>query len=297
MDGRNDTGQKHRFSGRTLFVSDLDGTLMRNDETISPYTVRVLNELIAEGLGFTYATARSVESARTITGGLKLRLPVVTRNGTVLADNSTGRHLEKALFTEDEVRLLKELLPELPEYGFVSCFIGEEMIKTYIPGKHTPGMQKYLRKNEHDPRLRQAEDFDSLFCGQPGYVTLIDDREKIAPIYERVRKYPGWESLFQKDTYWDEYWLEICPQNCTKAKAILKMKETHGFDRLVVFGDSVNDLPMFRIADESYAVANALEELKQAATGVIGSNGEDAVANFLKDRFRSGGIRRQRNGL
>ena len=272
---------------RILYVSDLDGTLMRNDETISAYTERTLNELIEEGLAFTYATARSVESARTITGGLRLKLPVVTRNGTVLADNSTGRHLEKALFTEEEVRLLKELLPELPEYGFVSCFIGDEMIKTYIPGKHTPGMEKYLRKNEHDTQLRPAADPGSMFIGQPGYVTLIDDREKIAPIYERVRNYPGWECLFQKDTYWDEYWLEICPQNCTKARAVLKLKETFGFEKLVVFGDSVNDLSMFRSADESYAVANAIDELKEAATAVIGSNEEDAVADFLKAGFGS----------
>ena len=269
---------------RVLYISDLDGTLMRNDETISAYTERILNELIEEGLAFTYATARSVESARTITGGLRLKLPVVTRNGTVLADNSTGRHLEKALFTEEEVRLLKELLPELPEYGFVSCFIGDEMIKTYIPGKHTPGMEKYLRKNEQDTRLRPAADPGSMFIGQPGYVTLIDDREKIAPIYERVRNYPGWECLFQKDTYWDEYWLEICPQNCTKARAILKLKEAFGFEKLVVFGDSVNDLSMFRSADESYAVANAIDELKEAATAVIGSNEEDAVARFLESR-------------
>ena len=274
-------------NSRILYVSDLDGTLMRNDETISAYTERTLNELIEEGLAFTYATARSVESARTITGGLRLKLPVVTRNGTVLADNSTGRHLEKALFTEEEVRLLKELLPELPEYGFVSCFIGDEMIKTYIPGKHTPGMEKYLRKNEHDTRLRPAADPGSMFIGQPGYVTLIDDREKIAPIYERVRNYPGWECLFQKDTYWDEYWLEICPQNCTKAKAVLKLKETFGFEKLVVFGDSVNDLSMFRSADESYAVDNAIDELKEAATAVIGSNEEDAVADFLKAGFGS----------
>ena len=272
-------------NSRILYVSDLDGTLMRNDETISAYTERTLNELIEEGLAFTYATARSVESARTITGGLRLKLPVVTRNGTVLADNSTGRHLEKALFTEEEVRLLKELLPELPEYGFVSCFIGDEMIKTYIPGKHTPGMEKYLRKNEHDTRLRPAADPGSMFIGQPGYVTLIDDREKIAPIYERVRNYPGWECLFQKDTYWDEYWLEICPQNCTKARAVLKLKETFGVEKLVVFGDSVNDLSMFRSADESYAVDNAIDELKEAATAVIGSNEEDAVADFLKAGF------------
>jgi hydroxymethylpyrimidine pyrophosphatase-like HAD family hydrolase len=135
--------------------------------------------------------------------------------------------------------------------------------------------------------LKPVSSMEEMFFGQPGYVTLIDDREKIAPLYERVREYPGWECVFQKDTYWEEYWLEICPRNCTKAKAILKMKERYGFDRLVAFGDSVNDLSMFRVADEAYAVANAIGEVKAAATAVIGSNEEDAVARFLQEALRA----------
>ena len=265
-----------------MYVSDLDGTLMRSDGTLSPETVRTVNELIGQGVAFTYATARSIESARTIAGGLKLELPAITRNGCVLADNRTGKHLEKALFTDEEVRLLKELLPELPEYGFVSCFIGDVMIKTYLPGKHTGGLQKYLDYYADDPRMVAAESFDDLFRGRPGYVTLIDEKEKAALLYERVRRYPAWESLFQKDTYWDEYWVEICPRNCTKAKAALKMKEQYGFGKLAVFGDSVNDLSMFRAADEAYAVENAIDEVKAAATEVIGGNDGDAVAAALR---------------
>lgn len=272
---------------KTLYVTDLDGTLMRNDETISAWTEQTVNELVTAGMAFTYATARSVESARTISGGLRLQLPVITRNGAVLADNNTGKHLERALFTEEEVQRLKQLLPELPECGFVSCFIGEKMIKTHVPGNQTPGLQKSLRSNVGGIGLKPVSSMEEMFCGQPGYVTLIDDREKIAPLYERVREYPGWECVFQKDTYWEEYWLEICPRNCTKAKAILKMKERYGFDRLVVFGDSVNDLSMFRVADEAYAVANAIREVKAAATAVIGSNEEDAVARFLQEALRA----------
>ena len=270
--------------GKTLYASDLDGTLMRPDEKLSAYTVRTINELVEQGLPFTYATARSIESARKITGELKLKLPAVTRNGAVLADNATGKHLVKAVFTEAEVGLLKKLLPELPEYGFVSCFTGEKMIRTYLPGKHSVGLEAYLEYYRNDPLMQAAADPDGMFCGQPGYVTLAGDREELAPAYERVRAYSCWECFFQKDTYREEYWLEICPQNCTKAKALLKMKQELGFEKLVVFGDSVNDLPMFRAADEAYAVANALEQVKEAATAVIGSNREDAVANFLKDR-------------
>lgn len=271
------------MNSRVLFVSDLDGTLMRNNETLSGFTIRTINRLIRQGLAFTYATARSIESARTITEKLELTLPAVTRNGCVLADNSTGKHLEKALFSDDEVSLLKKLLPELPRYGFVSCFIGEEMIKTYLPGMHTPGFQKYLDKNRTDPCLCVAESFEDLFRGSPGYITLIDEKEKMAPIYERIRQYPYWEAFFQKDTYWEEYWLEICPKNRTKAKSILQLRQKYGFEKLVVFGDSANDLSMFQVADEAYAVRNALQELKDAATAVIGSNEEDAVAAFLQD--------------
>ena len=83
---------------KVLYVSDLDGTLMRNDLSISGFTVETINRLVNEGMAFTYATARSIESAGRITKGLHLKLPVITRNGAVLADNNTGRYLEKAVF-------------------------------------------------------------------------------------------------------------------------------------------------------------------------------------------------------
>lgn len=268
----------------TLYVTDLDGTLLRSDATLSPYTISTINRLTEQGLAFTYATARSIESARPIAGELNLRLPAITRNGAVLADNATGKHLEKALFTEEEVALLKEMLTELPRCGFVSCFLGEEMFKAYVPGNLVPGMVQYADYYRDDPKMKPVKTLEEMSFGQPGYVTLIDDREKAAKIYEKVRQYPGWECIFQKDTYWDEYWVEVCPRNCTKAKAILKMKEQYGFRKVVAFGDSVNDMPMFRAADEAYAVSNALEALKEIATGVIGGNNEDAVARFLESR-------------
>lgn len=275
----------NKLNSKTLFVTDLDGTLMRSDMTISGFSVNTINELVKKGFAFTYATARSINSARTITGRLELSLPVITRNGAVLADNNTGRYLEKAVFTGEEVQLLKRLIPELPRCGFVSCFIGDDMIKAYVPAEHTKCFQGYLDYYRDDRAKTEVPDLDGMFCGVPGYVTLISDKEDIEPIYERVKAYPGWECIFQKDIYRDEYWLEICPQNCTKAKSILKLKERYGFEKVIVFGDSVNDLPMFKAADEAYAVSNAIEELKNAATAVIGSNEEDAVAVFLKERL------------
>ena len=65
--------------------------------------------------------------------------------------------------------------------------------------------------------------------------------------------------------------------------AVRKLKDMWGCDRVISFGDAVNDLPMFRVSDECYAVSNAAEELKAAATGIIGSNEEDGIARWLME--------------
>lgn len=266
---------------KTLYVSDLDGTLMHKDLKISDFSVKTINALVEKGVAFTYATARSISSAGTITKDLKLNLPVITRNGAVFADNNTGKIIEKALFTEKEVEMLKEMLPELPKTGFVSCYFGDDMKKVFAGSLHTAELQGYLDYYKDDPSVVTVSALSEMFMGNPGYVTIIGNKVETEPLYLRTREYNGWECLFQKDVYRDEYWLEIAPRNSTKAKSILKLKEEYGFDKLVVFGDSANDITMFKIADEAYAVSNAVDELKALATGIIGSNEEDAVAVYL----------------
>ena len=58
-------------------------------------------------------------------------------------------------------------------------------------------------------------------------------------------------------------------------------------DKIIAFGDNLNDIPLFEIADECYAVSNAEDELKAIATGIIASNEEDAVAEFMLARYKS----------
>lgn len=106
------------------------------------------------------------------------------------------------------------------------------------------------------------------------------------PRYERTPK-NGWfdiHSVFatQQELFRPEYFLEIMPKKASKAEAIKRLKEIWHCDKVVSFGDAVNDIPMFEISDECYAVANAVPELKAHATGVIASNDEDGVAKWLE---------------
>lgn len=266
----------------TLFVTDLDGTLMRKDKSISEESISIINELIKQGMTFTVATARSAMSVQHIVEPFDIQVPIIIRNGTALAAPGSLDIIEKAIFTDDEVAKLREILTELPGCGFTSIWHGNEMKKVFLEGEHSIGIQKYLAEREGEKSVQMVDDVSRLYAGDVGYITMIDDKEKLEPIYNRVKEMDGWESVLQKDSYSEDYWLELCPENSTKAKAIVRLKERLGKQRVVVFGDSVNDIPMFQIADEAYAVENALPELKQYATGIIASNENDGVAKFLQ---------------
>ena len=83
------------------------------------------------------------------------------------------------------------------------------------------------------------------------------------------------------------YNLEIFPPGVTKAAAVEELKRQTGADRLVVFGDNLNDLSMLAVADVAVAMGNALPEVKAAADVVIEPNYTDAVARFIEVDFDS----------
>ena len=72
------------------------------------------------------------------------------------------------------------------------------------------------------------------------------------------------------------------PLTASKSHATQQLKELLGCEKLVVFGDGKNDSDMFEMADEGYAVENAVDELKRIATAVIEGNDKDGVARWLQ---------------
>ncbi len=66
---------------RTLYVTDLDGTLLNRQDRISEHSVRIIKDLVEAGMLFTYATARSLSSASVVAAGLPASIPVIVYNG------------------------------------------------------------------------------------------------------------------------------------------------------------------------------------------------------------------------
>lgn len=70
----------------TLYISDLDGTLLKSDETTSEYTEKVINHFIENGEYFSYATARSIFTASKVAEGIHTNIPVIVYNGNPQLD-------------------------------------------------------------------------------------------------------------------------------------------------------------------------------------------------------------------
>lgn len=266
---------------KTLYVTDLDGTLMRDDKIISNKSVSILNRLIARDISITYATARSIRSSSEITKNISFKLPVIIRNGTIIADPQSKKEIEISMFGE-ELHHIKQALADIRIPGFVTAYSGSNEVKLYLAERMNEGFQVYLENHSQDKRIHRVDSEDKLYEGKTCYFTFIAPKNELQPLYERVKNIEGINCIFQQDKYRPEYWLELCSGNATKAKAIQRVKQLCGCQRVVVFGDSANDIPMFHIADEAYATKNAIDELKEIATGIIEDNNTDGVAKWLE---------------
>ena len=95
-----------------LYVSDLDGTLLRSNESTSEYTNHVINSLVDKGMIFSYATARSLITAKKVTKGIKAKIPLIVYNGTFIIDNITEEILIANYFDDSVYSVLEDLFSQ-----------------------------------------------------------------------------------------------------------------------------------------------------------------------------------------
>ena len=268
---------------KTLFISDLDGTLLNSQAGLSVFTKDTMNELIERGMLFSYATARSAVSSRGVTEGLNIHLPIVIYNGTFILDMNSDEFLMSNYF-KSEVKVLLDDLMTNEIYPIVYSHIDGEEKFTYLPEKASRGVLAHIHNRKGDKRTHPVNLVEDMYKGEIFCLNCIDESEKLEPIYLKYKEI--FHCVYYMDIYTKEWWLEIMPKAASKARAALQLKEHLQCDRLVVFGDQKNDIDMFKVADECYAVENAVDELKALATDIIEANDADGVAKWLLNNYR-----------
>ena len=264
----------------TLYISDLDGTLLGSGGRLKPRTADMLNDFIASGTAFSYCTARSSVSAEHIMSEVKLNLPVILMNGVFIYDTCRKEYIIKNAPSEKEAELLNEAAVKLGETPMIHSFIEGEIRISYIKG--SKNLRHYLSERKDDKRMRPVEGYDEMFEGEIFYAVFLNPKD-IDALDGYFDGKNGFSRVCYHDVYKpDEVWYEVFSSRAGKDKAVLQLKEITGADEIVSFGDNGNDLPMFSVSDRCYAVENAIDLVKEGADAVIGSNDSYGVTEFIE---------------
>lgn len=278
---------------RILYISDLDGTLLGEKAEIPDRSVNILNELLDRGLLFTAATARTPLSAVPILRNLHLSLPVILLNGAMLYDRNEHRIMETVEFGKTAMECLAEAEREA---GFGGLILSEKNGKLMLNRGRVPSLlwEGYFRLEELEETDAVRKEFLNYSAGdlvseRCVYALYMDSEpDRLMRMQEILRQGPELTLDYYKDIYTENRWcLEIFSSRASKGSAVRRLKDLCGADRAAAFGDGINDVSLFETCEEKLAVANACDPLKRMADRVIGSNLEDGVAVYLKERCRN----------
>jgi len=269
----------------TLYISDLDGTLLSPRASLSGFATENLLRLMKDGLQFSIATARTWESSRHILRDLlPLPVPIVLQNGALIFDTQTRSYVKKEIIPQEHVLALLRAMRAHGQSGFLYSIKNDQITPFHEDLTGRPILQAFMaeRVRIYSKRFTQVPDLTAHVGEEIVYLTIQGEYADLDPLRDAVEALPGVACVLYPDSYLQGNWYFECfSASATKYNAVQFLRERYGFDQVVGFGDNLNDLPLFAACDESYAVSNAREELKAEATGVIGANTEDGVVQFL----------------
>ena len=269
---------------KTLYLSDLDGTLLMPDASLSPFSRQCLNELIRQGLSFSCATARTAASAVPILDGLFLPLPVILLNGSCLFDLRTKRYEAVHYLHADAFATLLSLCRESGIHGFFHT-IENDTLCTYYTKTDTPIAAAYMQdriKRYHKRFIPLSDPAEIPNTHAVVYFTYTNTAQKLDPLLPRIQALPHLRYEYYEDVYHPGFqYLEIFDASASKYSASRYLAQSRGFTRIVAFGDNKNDLPLFAAADYKIAVENAVPALQACADELCFANTQNGVCRWL----------------
>ena len=275
-----------RFDG-ILICTDLDGTLYKNDKTISEKNKEAIEYFKSEGGRFTFITGRLPYYSMDAYASVRPNVPFGCVNGGGLYDGKTGRYIFTKELSSEVIELVRYIDEMFSGIGIQLCCFD----RTY-----------FLRENNITVHFRAVTGVPNLVWNYNDEIEPIakiifcsENEEKIVGIQKALAEHPksdGFDFIRSERTLF-----EILPKGVNKGLALQKLAEKLGIDieRTIAIGDYDNDVAMIRAAGCGIAVANASKSALEAADVVTVSNEDDAIARIVSD-LTNGKYVKLRNG-
>jgi Cof subfamily protein (haloacid dehalogenase superfamily) len=255
-----------------LVVSDVDGTLLTRDKTLTAGAVEAVRRLREAGIGFTITSSRPTIGMRFLIEPLGITLPIGAFNGSAIVDpamNPIEQHLIPAPAVE-------RCLALLGEFGVdVWLFTLDQWLTQNGDGAYVPLEKRAIRA---DPTV--VTDFTPYLQHACKLVGSTADAALLMRCEEAVRSALDGEATAVRS---QSYYLDITPPGCDKGTFVQAMARRLGLSTAAVatIGDMQNDLAMFAVSGRSFAMGNATDDVKQRAGRVTASNEDDGFAKAV----------------
>lgn len=256
----------------SVILSDLDGTLFRNDKTISEYTKQMIAQAQKKGVLFGICTARAKVNAVKFLKGLAPDFLITNGGGMVTRCNKgsfDGERIYTCEFSVEEVRTLINA-------AFETC--GPEVI---ISVDNENGLYSNSTEELGD-KFWTYNDFSDF--REPCMKLCVETLDK-----EKVEKIAGSLGAHTLDylPFSDIPWYKFTKKEATKEYAILALCKYLNItpEQLTAFGDDFNDIGMLKLCGKGIAMKNAIPQVQQVADQVCAANEEDGVARWIEENI------------
>lgn len=254
-----------------MIVTDLDGTLLHNDETLSDESIDVIKRFQNKGIRFVIATSRSLSSAMKFAKLLNPDAIIASGGAQVLIGNNLV--YEAAFAPTRALDYIKQCLNE-SVVDFIRV-IGEKVDWTTNNNISVGELEFGHYKRIESKNYPEQKVYKITICSK--------DIKKVQKMFEHEN------DCHVTISYAGKYFHKLTHIKATKEDALLKVANHFGitYKNIVSFGDDISDIMMLKRCEKGIAVNNALSCVKDIANDICIENENDGVVKYLMKNFSS----------
>ena len=256
-----------------LVVSDVDGTLVTKDKTLTDAAKAAVRRLREAGIGFTITSSRPTIGMRFLIEPLAISLPIGAFNGSCIVDPQL-KPIEQHLIPPDAVRRALDLLNQ---FGVdIWLFTSDQWLTRNPDGEYVPHEKRAIQA---DPVI--VKDFAPYLSAACKIVGASSDAALLQRCEAAMQQALGAEATAVRS---QSYYLDVTPPGCDKGTFVGTMARRLAIstDAVATIGDMQNDLAMFRNSGISIAMGNATDDVKKVASHVTTSNEDEGFAGAIE---------------
>ncbi|MGM9927249.1 MAG: Cof-type HAD-IIB family hydrolase [Bacillus sp. (in: firmicutes)] len=267
------------MTNKHLIALDLDGTLLRNDKTISSRTKNTLQTLMRQGHHVMIATGRPYRSSVQYYQELSLQTPIVNFNGAFIHHPKHGDW--GTYHTPLDIKIAKDIVEACDQYNYHNI-IAEVMDDVYFH-QNDPHLIDVFKMGS--PKVTVG-DLRNHLQNSPTSMLIHAEESNVSQIRQHLSH--AHAEVIDHRRWGDPYpIIEIIKSGMNKAIGIqqvanyLQVPQKH----IIAFGDEDNDLEMLEYAGSGVAMGNGISAAKNIANETTLSNEEDGIAIYLEEKF------------